>query len=461
MSDSGDAQVVSSNFVADVQSALQITTGAPASQCGTGHPAARPRVEPRHVDQRVPDGRLLQRGHRREHLHARARGLHRGSLEHAPTSRRPCPSTSTANLSPPTIYPPDGEHARSAGWVSAQPVTNVQFTVTEPEQGRVHLRLSAMPAIELAAEHRGQSHRRGVPTPPAASHRPRAARSLQRHLRARRCASSTSPSYNATDAAYPNCQTFVAVIPGGDTLSFCMSESGQPADVRRAAADLSRGVPRQHARRTAAATPCPSTPASVVRDCTPPETGSRAPDAVVHRRAAMYQTDSGFGPTNTLTFTDISVTTATGAPATGWEFVSADAETTDTNEYITWTSNEVLRPPDSVCRRGPPDGLTAGPLRRHLRQPAELERPPGLRHRHGDLPVRQPGDLGHQDRHADRRGAHADPMSISMKGAGLEGIAVGLQAVMSPPITRPRRVRDAPAPLACGSGAWRRHPRAG
>ena len=36
LSDSGDAQVVSANFVEDVQSSLQITTDAAASQCGPG-----------------------------------------------------------------------------------------------------------------------------------------------------------------------------------------------------------------------------------------------------------------------------------------------------------------------------------------------------------------------------------------------------------------------------------------
>ena len=131
----------------------------------------------------------------------------------------------------------------------------------------------------------------------------------------------------------------------------------------------------------------------------------------------MYQTDSGFGPTNTLTFTDISVTTATGAPATGWEFVSADAETTDTNEQITWTSNQVLNLlPNSP---GSPYGDTCNNL-------PNWNGPQGL----GTTQV--VCQSGSQETSATKTGTPMvealtpTTMTVGMKGAGLEGIAVGL-----------------------------------
>jgi prepilin-type N-terminal cleavage/methylation domain-containing protein len=52
---------------------------------------------------------------------------------------------------------------------------------------------------------------------------------------------------------------------------------------------------------------------------------------------ALYQRVSG--STSTVTFSNISVVSPLGVPATGWEAVSADAESTDSGESLTWTSN--------------------------------------------------------------------------------------------------------------------------
>jgi prepilin-type N-terminal cleavage/methylation domain-containing protein len=55
---------------------------------------------------------------------------------------------------------------------------------------------------------------------------------------------------------------------------------------------------------------------------------------------ALYQRVSG--SLNTINFTNISVVSPNGTLATGWEAVSADAESTDPNEYITWTANTAV-----------------------------------------------------------------------------------------------------------------------
>jgi hypothetical protein len=52
---------------------------------------------------------------------------------------------------------------------------------------------------------------------------------------------------------------------------------------------------------------------------------------------ALYQLDSG-GLT-TITFSDITVVNAQDVVATGWEATSADAESSDSGEYIKWTTN--------------------------------------------------------------------------------------------------------------------------
>jgi prepilin-type N-terminal cleavage/methylation domain-containing protein len=52
---------------------------------------------------------------------------------------------------------------------------------------------------------------------------------------------------------------------------------------------------------------------------------------------ALYQRVEG--STDTVTLSDISVVAPSGSLATGWEAVSADAESTDVGESITWNSN--------------------------------------------------------------------------------------------------------------------------
>jgi hypothetical protein len=50
---------------------------------------------------------------------------------------------------------------------------------------------------------------------------------------------------------------------------------------------------------------------------------------------AIYQTGSG---TSTITISGISVMTPLGVPATGWQVVGADAESTDNSESISFTA---------------------------------------------------------------------------------------------------------------------------
>jgi hypothetical protein len=49
-----------------------------------------------------------------------------------------------------------------------------------------------------------------------------------------------------------------------------------------------------------------------------------------------------WGGVTTIQISDITVIAPDGNLATGWEFVSADAESTDSGESIQWTSNQPL-----------------------------------------------------------------------------------------------------------------------
>ena len=57
-------------------------------------------------------------------------------------------------------------------------------------------------------------------------------------------------------------------------------------------------------------------------------------------KPALYQT--GSGTTTTASLSAISVVDANGNPVTGYSFVGADAEATDSGESITWTSDQPL-----------------------------------------------------------------------------------------------------------------------
>ncbi|OYV73500.1 MAG: hypothetical protein B7Z74_03820, partial [Deltaproteobacteria bacterium 21-66-5] len=57
--------------------------------------------------------------------------------------------------------------------------------------------------------------------------------------------------------------------------------------------------------------------------------------------AIFQNVSAGYQPT-TVTITNLTLTAPGGAPATGWQFVTADAETTDAGESISWTVNSPL-----------------------------------------------------------------------------------------------------------------------
>jgi prepilin-type N-terminal cleavage/methylation domain-containing protein len=411
LSDSADAQIVSSVYVEDVQSALQITTSSSATQCGKGTQLlglAWNLSSTTNTYQTVVSYSLFKRGT----IYLLRRNYCISGASSTASYTRTVSFDASGTQSPPTISPSTINTLAAAGWTSSQPVTNVLFSITEPQSGYTYS-LSAVPANSSPPSTAGQPIITASNTTcgfAATEGGTVANGTYAKHL----CFVDFS-AYNATEAAAPQCEEMVADIPGGYTLSFCMSESGnQPMF----AAPLPT-YPEAFLGNTltnAQGQTLPFYTGLGCPDSTPPEngTGVPAPSCI---DPAMYQTDSGYGPTNTLTFTDISVTTATGAPATGWEFVSADAETTDSNETITWTSNQVLNLLPNAP--GSPYGDTCNNM-------PNWNGPQGL----GTTQV--VCESGSQETSATKTGTpmvealSPTTMTVGMKGAGLEGIAVGL-----------------------------------
>ena len=90
----------------------------------------------------------------------------------------------------------------------------------------------------------------------------------------------------------------------------------------------------------------------------------------INGKPALYQRVEG--GTSTVTFSDISVVNQNGVPATGWEAVSTDAESTDKGESIVWSSNTALsvlndgqagqiQPVGNACQNNGSSGITNTP----------------------------------------------------------------------------------------------------
>lgn len=409
--DSGDAQTVSANYEEDVQSASEVTTDASASQCGTGTQLfGLEWNQSNGVYQTVVSYSEVKQGS----VYLLQRAYCDAGAATRPTSLTTIAFNIEQSLPSPTISPNTMNTAAALGWVAADSVTQVNWSVVEPETGQNYtIELTASPA-DNAPPSTGGSPIVANTTTTCGFAATEGGTQFDGTYADTLCFVDFS-SYNATEAAYPECQTFVASIPGGDTLSFCMSESGNQPMV----ASPLPTYPEAFLGNTLTNADNQTDPFYTGLGCsssTPPETSSGGPTPSCID-PAMYQTDTGYGPTNTLTFTNITVTTATGAPATGWEWVSADAETTDTGEYITWTSNQDLY----LLANSPssPYGDTCNDL-------PNYNGPQGL----GTTTVTC--ESGSEETSATKTGtpmveaAQPTSMTITMKGAGLEGIAVGL-----------------------------------
>lgn len=413
--DSGDAQVVSADYVSDVQSALQLTTDQNASRCGTGTQLLGLESNLNgSVYETVISYSEVQTGT----SYTLVRNVCLSGASSSPDSTIIVAYNVAANLAAPTISPAAVNSEAQGGWISAQPVTNVQLNVTEPEKGSNYTyNLSAIPAIGSTPSTAGSPIVADTNT--TCGFAPTQGGTVANGTYAKTLCFVDFSSYDATKAAYPNCQTFVALIPGGDTLSFCMSEQGNEPMVASALPTYPEAF-LGNTLTDGAGQSVPFYTGLGCPDSTAPESGSTpAPSCI---KPAMYQTDTYIGPTNTLEFTNISVTTPTGAPATGWEFVSADAETSDSNEYITWTSNQPLSDLPDTTGGTPLDdyGDTCNNL-------------PNWNYPQGFGTDTVTCESGSQETSATKTGTPIvealtpTSMSITMKGAGLEGIAVGLK----------------------------------
>ncbi len=139
---------------------------------------------------------------------------------------------------------------------------------------------------------------------------------------------------NYTSTQIQNGVDISEAIPGGYTLKFSIKVTGAawtahvfPTWTNAFLGNTNSGQPFYTGVGCSTSTP------------TVTPTGYGTPSCI---DPAIYQTGSANLQPTTVTINNLTLTAPGGVPATGWEFVTADAETTDAGETISWTVNSPL-----------------------------------------------------------------------------------------------------------------------
>jgi type II secretory pathway pseudopilin PulG len=283
ISDSADAQIVSATFEKDVQSAVQLTTNS-VPTCGSGRQLLGLEWGLTTTYQTVVSYNQTLSGSLNRQYCASGALLSTSVISGDIPTGQPVPT-----ISPSTdIGPATGNYISTIG------VTGVSFAITEPKSNYSYTLL----AVPAASSSTGQGSVAlpttscGFATPGTGTY----ASTL--------CFADFSTYQQPAPGS--GCETLKAVL-ANFKLSYCILVSGGP------------------------------TAPSVFPTYGQSFLGNKGFYTGVPGEPAIYQTPLANGTTTTIAITQIQVSTANGSPATGWSFVSGDAESTDSGEYIQWT----------------------------------------------------------------------------------------------------------------------------
>jgi Tfp pilus assembly protein PilV len=352
LADSADSQVVQASFRNDVQSAQYLTTQSTNSpQCGTGlqvlglewneNPTTNVyETVVSYMSVPVTTGSTT------------TYSLVRQECTNVTSTQSPIqPVTSTtilstnlaANLiaseSTPIILPGSSQAAAKAGWVATNLVTSVSFPIAEPgttastsSKAYDYTLVASPPAANLPTEPY-------VPLTSSANVGCGYASKGSGTYASALCLvdfSALSANNGALMvAARQGCVELSVPLPGGSTLYFCMSITGAPVEPS-ALPTWTDGFLGNQINGVPFYSDVPGN-AALYQSCE----GDSSTCSVTDNGSGPQVTNT-WGGVTTIQITDITVVAPDGNPATGWEFVSADAESTDSGESIQWTSNEPM-----------------------------------------------------------------------------------------------------------------------
>ena len=328
LADTGDSQVIAANYENDVQGAAQLTTFPGVSnQCGSGTGVLLLGLE----SNEATNGDYLTK------ISYVTVSVGSGSSATESLERLYCTNdsltpTSTSylayDLPNPALYPNSpqpsftvlcvsGETCSgySGGWTSTSAIGQVSFMITEAKTNYQYTLVSSPIAATTVPNLGSPSSSNTSTSCNFASAGTGTYSSTLCFVDFSVLASQPAALQEATSAG--GCLEMSASLPGGYVLYFCLNLSGSSV--------------APHVLPTYSAAFLGNN-----NDTTPFYTG-------INGKPALYQTAAG---TTYATFTNISVVSPSGLLATGWEAVSADAESTDVGESITWTTNEGTNSPN-------------------------------------------------------------------------------------------------------------------
>lgn len=365
LSNTADAQVVSANFANDVESAAFVTTETPSTpQCGSGnqllglewnYDATSKLFQTMVSYVSVPEVS--------------------GSITTWSLVRRYCTLESTSNPVNTTIsYNLPSSQATpvvicystcdpQSNWIPASGVTSVTFSITEVkgtvgQQGTdtYQYTLEAVPQassgtiLQLGSPiNNATSTGCGFATPGSGTYAP--------NLCLVDFSALTGNNLLAAEqGGSAGCLEMTATLPGNYQLYFCVKISGAPLAPSALPTYTDAFLGNTNSNGVPFYIGIPSDPA-LYQSCEGYNVMSTlvagtniencfTPNVVSPTNPTGTSTDPSPAPTGTgittVTFSNITVNNPQGIPATGWQVVSADAESSDARESLQWTSDKVL-----------------------------------------------------------------------------------------------------------------------
>ncbi len=344
ISDTADAQTVSANFEQDVQSAVNLTTS--ASPSNSGPSTTNPMTQCGSGTQLLGLEWGLDQGTQQYQTVVSYVEVASGStyslVRQYCTGASSTPTSSTyistdipSSQSVPTITTTSSYTGiPSTAWASAVGVTGVDFSTTEPGS-KYSFSLFAVPRESTSSSQLSSvitpTTTCGFATPGTGSYAATLCFANFSSYNYSQYTVSPNPAHSPLSPAPSNCQQMTEGIANTPfTLSFCLSTSSSVGAV----------VPWV----------IPTYPTAI---CTPTSTseaflGNNGFYTGIPGDPALYEDclpSSPYYANGALAYiyiSNIQLLDQNGRPATNWELVTGDAETTDTGEYTIWTANEDL-----------------------------------------------------------------------------------------------------------------------
>jgi hypothetical protein len=454
LGNSEDSQVVQSTFRNDVQSASYITTD-PTAQgiCGTGHQvlglewnqnAATDVYQTvvSYVSVPVTRGSTTTYSLIRQECDNVQNNIGTITSVTSSTVVSTNLSANSANLTNqaafvPTILPGASATAATSGWIptaaipasdaqSAQPgVSSVTWPITEPQGSTsyTYTLVASPPASDLP------TIGGNPPTNSVQAGCGYAATGSGTYASSLCLVDFAGLSGNNMVAARQSCVELSIPLPGGSTLYFCILVNGAPV-APYALPTWTDGFLGNSINGVPFYSDVPGDPA-LYQSCE----GSSS--TCVVNGVSVPNTWQGV---TTITLTHIAVVAPDNNPATGWEFVSADAESTDDSESITWTSDSqtgmfvipnnqsvdtVSDPIGNACNSG--NGVSGSYVTQTSSTPLTAAQVFSGNSGNGATTITCSGDSnGTKTGTLMVESEQPKSVTITMVGTGLEGISLGL-----------------------------------